>query len=266
MANKTHRMNHIFKEDKRTFIMAVDHGNGFNVLPAMKDPSKIIREVAKAGADAFLATVGLVDKHADAFMDKGIILRLDGGMSILGGRDKPLQSVVSIEDALRLGADSVICMGFPGSKWEDHYLNYLADNISQCNKWGIPLVVEALPRGFEGGEDSRTPENLTFACRMSVEMGADIIKTQYTGSQDSFRELVESTYAPVVILGGSIKVGEKKLLTDIREALDAGGAGVAMGRNIWGYESPGRLAAAIAKLIHEDCSVESALKELNKKF
>ena len=266
MPNKTHRKNHIFREDKKTFIMAMDHGNMFNVLPAMKYPGKIINEVARAGADAFLSTVGLAEKFADEFNGKGIILRLDGSCSYLGSKSKPLQTVVKVEDALRLGADAVISMGFPGSKWEDQILADLSRNILDANKWGMPVVAEMLPRGFEGGEDSRTPENITFACRMGAEMGADIIKTEYTGSQETFKELCESVYVPVVILGGSKKVSEEKLLTEIKEALEVGGAGIAMGRNIWGHEDPARYAGAIAKLIHEDCSVEQALKELNKKF
>ena len=266
MSNKTHRMNHIFREDKKTFIMAMDHGNGFNVLPAMKHPGPIISEVARAGADAFLATVGLADKFADDFHGKGIILRLDGSCSYLGSKDKPLQTVVGVEDAIRFGADAVISMGFPGSKWEDRILGDLSKNIMESNKWSLPLVAEMLPRGFEGGEDSRTPESITFACRMGAEMGADIIKTEYTGSPETFKELCDSVYVPVVILGGSKKVTEEKLLTDIKDALSAGGAGVAMGRNIWNHADPARYAGAIAKLIHEDCSVEAALKELNKKF
>jgi len=259
-------MNHIFRENKKTFIIAIDHGVGFNVLPAMKYPDKIIRDMAKAGADAFLATPGLVQKFGDSFLGKGIILRLDGGTTFLGDKTKPVRTVVEVEDAVRMGADSVICMGFPGSKWEDEILSNLSRNIMECGKWGIPLTAEMLPRGFEGGEDSRTPANITFACRLGAEMGADIIKTEYTGSVETFRELCESVYAPVVILGGAKKVPEEKLLSEIREAIDAGGAGVAMGRNIWNHENPARYVSAIARIIHEGCSVEAALKELNSKF
>ncbi len=266
MSTKTHRMNHLFREDRKVFIMAMDHGNMFNVLPAMKEPGKIISEVARAGADAFLSTVGLAAKFADKFHGRGIILRLDGSCSFLGSKSKPLQTVVKVEDALRLGADAVISMGFPGSKWEDQILNDLSRNILDADQWGVPVVAEMLPRGFEGGEDSRTPENITFACRMGAEMGADVIKTEYTGSQETFHELCESVYVPVVILGGSKKVSEEKLLAEIKDSIDAGGAGVAMGRNIWGHEDPARYAGAIAKMIHENCSVDAALKELNKKF
>ncbi len=266
MSNIANRMNHIFRPDKKTFIMAMDHGSNFNVLPAMKYPGKIIREVAKAGADAFLSTVGMADKFADDFLGKGIILRIDGGVSFLGDRSKPLQTVATAEDALRLAADSIITMGFPGSKFENEILSALSRNILEAHKWNIPVTSEALPRGFEGGEDSRTPANIMFACRQSAELGADIIKTEYTGDQESFKELTESVYAPVVILGGSKKVPERQLLQEIKDAMEAGGAGVAMGRNIWGHENPARYAAAIAKLIHEDCSVDAALKELNPLF
>lgn len=266
MSNKTHRKNHIFREDKKAFVMAIDHAYRFSVLPAMKDPGKVISEVARAGVDAFLSTVGLADKLADAFLGRGIIMRLDGANTFMGSKDKTVQAVVSIEDAIRLGADAVIGMGFPGSICEDKILGNLAKNIADSNKWGIPLMAEMLPRGFEGGDDSRTPASITFACRLGAEMGADMIKTEYTGDPESFKELCESVYAPVLILGGGKKVPEEQLLTEIKEALDAGGAGIAMGRNIWGHEEPARYASAIARIIHEGCSVQAALKELNKKF
>jgi len=262
----THRMNHIFQPDGKAFIMAMDHGANFNVLPAMKDVGKIIRDVASAGADAFLSTVGMADKFSECFLGKGIILRIDGGVSYLGDRKHPMQIVATAEDALRLGADSVITMSFPGSTFENEVLSNLQRVVLDCHKWGLPVTAEALPRGFEPADDSRTPENVTFACRQSVELGADIVKTVYTGDQKSFSELTQSVYAPVVILGGAKKVPERELLQEIKDALEAGASGIAMGRNIWGHENPVGYASAIAKLIHEECSVETALKEMNVKF
>jgi DhnA family fructose-bisphosphate aldolase class Ia len=257
-------MNHIFRPDGKTFILAMDHGANFNVLPALRKPGQIIRECAAAGADAFLATAGLLDKFAADFLGKGIILRIDGGISFLGSRDKALQTVVTPAQAVAMGADAIITMGFPGSKFEGEYLAACARNIQLAHQWGLPVAVEALPRGFEGGEDARSPVNIAYACRQAAEFGADLVKTEYTGDKESMRELVASVYVPVVILGGGKKVPERQLLQEIRDALDAGAAGIAMGRNIWGHESPARYAAAIAKLIHEDASVDAALKELER--
>lgn len=266
MSSTAQRMNHIFRQDGKAFILAMDHGANFKVLPALKDIGKIIRETAAAGADAFLSTVGMADKFGDCFLGKGIILRLDGGVSCLSKPGKAMQITATPEDALRLGADAVITMSFPGSTFENEVLSNLARTTLACHSWNLPVTAEALPRGFEKSDDYRTPENITFACRQAVELGADIIKTEYTGDMESFKELTQSVYAPVVILGGAKKVPERELLQEIKDAVDAGGAGVAMGRNIWGHENPARYAAAIAKLIHEGCSVDAALKELNPLF
>lgn len=264
--NTTARMNHIIQPDGKTFILAMDHAGNFNTLPALTNPKKLVREIAAAGADAFLSTVGMAEHLADSFLGKGIIVRVDGGVSFLGDKSKPTQVTVSAEDAVRMGADSVITMSFPGSKFENEVLSNLTRICMDCHRWGIPVLAEALPRGFEKADDARTPENITFACRQSVELGADYVKTNYTGDQESFRKLVEATYKPVVILGGAQKVPVEQLLQEIKDALEAGGAGVAMGRNIWGHEDPVAYTAAIAKLIHENCSVEAAMKEMNKTF
>ena len=264
--NTTARMNHIFQPDGKTFILAMDHAANFNTLPALQNPKKLVREIASAGADAFLSTVGMAEHLTDSFLGKGIIVRTDGGVSFLGDRSKAMKITVTAEDLARMGADSVITMSFPGSKFENEYLSNLTKLCMDCHKWGIPVLAEALPRGFEPAEDSRTPENLTFACRQSVELGADYVKTNYTGDQESFKNLVEATYKPVVILGGARKVPVEQLLQEIKDAMEVGGAGVAMGRNIWGHENPVGYTAAIAKLIHEDCSVEAAMKEMNKTF
>lgn len=260
------RMNHIIQPDGRTFILAMDHAANFNTLPALEDPGHMLRELARAGADAFLSTIGMAEHLSDAFLGKGIIVRLDGGVSYLGDKSKPMQVVVRAEDALRMGADAVITMSFPGSRFENEVLSNLSRVCMEAHRWGLPVLAEALPRGFEPAEDSRTPENITFACRQSVELGADFVKTGYTGDQESFRALCRATYKPVVILGGAKKVAVEQLLREIRDALEAGGAGVAMGRNIWGHENPVSYTAAVARLIHEDCSVEAAMKEMNRTF
>lgn len=266
MAQTVSRMNHIFGTDGKTFILAMDHGSNFNVLPAMKDAKTLIRELAAAGADAFLSTIGMAENFAGSFLGKGIILRIDGGVSFLGDHKAPMPDRCHGGGRAPSGRrlryhDELSRLRTRGGGFEQS-----GAGVSGLPQMGMPVTAEALPRGFEKAGDSRTPENITFACRQAAELGADIVKTVYTGDPESFRTLTESVYAPVVILGGAKKVPERELLQEIRDALDAGASGVAMGRNIWGNEDPVRYAAAIAKLIHEDCSVDAALKEMNRLY
>ena len=120
--NTTARMNHIIQPDGKTFIMAMDHAANFNTLPALTDPKKLVKEIAAAGADAFLSTVGMTEFLTDSFSGKGIIVRVDGGVSYLGDRSKAMQTTVTAEDIARMGADGVITMSFPGSKFENEVL------------------------------------------------------------------------------------------------------------------------------------------------
>jgi DhnA family fructose-bisphosphate aldolase class Ia len=90
----------------------------------------------------------------------------------------------------------------------------------------------------------------------------DFIKTAYTGDVESFRSIVERVYVPVVVLGGGKSRNPRDLLDGIYGAMQAGAVGVAVGRNIYQYPEPDKIAAAIAAIIHEDATVDVALEYL----
>lgn len=48
------RLNKIFKNDGKTFILAMDHGSGLNVLPELAEPEKIIDIAIHNGVDAII--------------------------------------------------------------------------------------------------------------------------------------------------------------------------------------------------------------------
>jgi fructose-bisphosphate aldolase/2-amino-3,7-dideoxy-D-threo-hept-6-ulosonate synthase len=66
-----------------------------------------------------------------------------------------------------------------------------------------------------------------------------------------------------VILGGAKKGSEREMLEKIRTALDVGATGVAIGRNIFQADNPQTMVAAIAALIHDNVSIDEAMKILN---
>lgn len=260
---KARRMRRLFQADGRAVIVAMDHGAYFGVQPGLENPRRAIEQVVAGGADAIMTTVGIVQNFWDALAGTSLILRVDGGATKLGTRAWRGGLINDAETALKLGADGVVVMGFPGSENEDKILQYLAAISKQCLTWGLPLMAEMLPRGFEGGDDARAPETLAHAARIGAELGVDIVKTQYTGSVESFRKTVESCFVPVVVLGGPKMEDDAATLRTAREAMDAGARGVAMGRNIWGHRSPRKMTEAIAAIIHRDASVEDAMKMID---
>ena len=262
MGLKTHRWNHIFCEDGKALIVAMDHPAVFGMMEGLEKSGEVICKIRAGGADAILTTYGVVTRFAEEIGDMGIVLRVDGGGSMLAPERGPMQLIYNVYDALRVGADAVGCMGMPGSKYESETLPYLSDLIAQCAEWNVPVMAEMLPGGFENPTEMWTPENIGHACRIGAELGVDFIKTTYSGDVESFRAICEQVYVPIVVLGGGKSEDPRDLLNGIYEAMQAGASGVAVGRNIWRYPEPDKMTAAIAAIIHEDATVDTALEYL----
>lgn len=259
---KYHRLNHIFRENNRTFIFAMDHAILFGMMDGLENPGEAICKVRQGGADAILTSYGVSKRFIEEIGDMGLILRVDGGLSSLAEQRGPLHLTYTVEDALRLGADAVGVMGMPGSRFESQMLPYLSELISQCAEWNMPVMAEMLPGGFENPAELWTPENIGHACRIGAELGVDFVKTTYSGDVDSFRRIVDQVYVPLVVLGGTKSDEPRDLLQVVYDAIRAGASGVAVGRNICQHRDPGKMAVAIAAIIHDGATVDDALEML----
>jgi len=211
-----------------------------------------------------MTTFGMAKASLDELQGTGLILRADGGLTSLAKVQGSRSALYVVEDALRLGADAMACMCFAGCNDEAETLPYLAALAAQCYEWRMPLLAETLPMGFENPKENWSAENIRKVARISAEIGADIIKTQYTGNIESFKTVTESCFVPVVVLGGSKMETDEQVLRVAREALDAGAAGVAMGRNIWQHAHPERITRAIGAIIHDNASIEAAMEFLKR--
>jgi DhnA family fructose-bisphosphate aldolase class Ia len=256
-------MRRIFRENGRTLIVAMDHAALFGNISGLESPGETIRQIRTGGADAILTTYGVSSRYSDAIGDMALILRVDGGISALAKERGHLRLVYGAVDALRLGADAAGCMGFPGSRFEAQTLHYLSELVSQCAEWNLPVMAEMLPAGFENPAEFWTSENIGHACRIAAELGADFVKTTYTGDPAGFRIAMDQVDIPVVVLGGSKSKEPRDLLRGIREAVDAGASGVAVGRNIYQHPRPDQMTAAISAIVHRDVTVDDALGELS---
>lgn len=252
----TRRLNHIFKEDGRSFIVAFDHGLIDGPAKGMEQPARTLEKIVNGGADAILTSYGTAERFAKEISSLGLILRMDGGGTKLGKMSVGSQ-FFDIEDALRIGADAVAISAFPGSPDEEDSLRTLAKVVGEAHLWGIPVMGEMVPGGFDSPDHMRTAESIAIAARIGAELGSNWVKIPYA---DGFESVVTSCYVPAVILGGAKKGDEREMLVKIRAALDVGANGVAIGRNIFQADDPESMTNAIAALIHENISVNEAMK------
>jgi DhnA family fructose-bisphosphate aldolase class Ia len=173
--------------------------------------------------------------------------------------DGPGAQFYSVEDALRMGADAVAVSAFPGSAKEEATLETLAHVVGEAHAWGVPVMGELVPGGFDSGPEFRTTESIAIAARVAAELGVDWVKIPFV---QNFQQVTSSCYVPVVILGGAKKGDERVMLDSISTSLAAGASGVAIGRNIFQADNPAAMTAAISALLHQDASVDEAVGAL----
>ena len=254
------RLNRILARDGRSVIIAFDHASFMGPLPGIETPGKLLDVLGDSGVDAVLTTRGVVQNFAGKFGRLGLMLRADQG-AIPGGRVAgALRPVVTVEQALRLGADALICMGMIGFEDEAASLRNLAAFTAEALAWGMPVVAEMFVKPRDGA--AVTPTDLGFAMRMGAELGADLIKVSYRGPVADYRAALAACYLPVVILGGEKAKNDQEILETIADAMQAGARGVAIGRNVWQHADPAGMCRALVELVHGSGRVEAAAREI----
>ena len=245
----------------RTVIVPMDHGISVGPIDGLKDMKQAIQNVAQGGANAIVMHKGLVqDGHRQEGPDIGLILHLSAS-TCLSVYPNAKTLVCSVEEAVKLGADAVSIHVNLGNGGEKEMLNDFGKVSYDARTWGMPLLAMIYPRG-EKIKDEYDVNVIKHAARLGKEMGADIVKVSYTGSPETFHEVVSGCNVPVVIAGGPRMDSEKEILEMVKGSIDAGGSGVSIGRNVFQYKNPKIMVQAISCIVNEGGSVEDGLNIL----
>ena len=258
---KTRRLKRIMQKDHKTVIVPMDHGVTVGPIQGLTNMQQIIDKLVKGGADAVLVHKGIA-RNTDVD-DVGLIVMLSG-MSNLSPNVNGKVQVCSVQEAIRLGADAVSVHVNIGAQDEDKMLSNLGSVAEECDVYGMPLLAMMYPRGPKI-QSEHAVEVVAHAARIGAELGADIIKANFTGSTESFRMVVESCPVPVVIAGGPKCKTSEEVLQTTHDALKAGAAGLSIGRNVFQHENPTLMVKALSAIVHNSASVEQALKILGEK-
>ena len=263
MIGKQIRMERIIdRNTSRTVIVPMDHGVSSGPIYGITDLRDAIEQVVRGGANAIVEHKGMVGAgHRRSGKDVGLIIHLSASTS-LSPYPNTKTLVCTVEEALRLGADAVSIHVNIGDEMERQMLSDFGMVSSRAREWGIPLLAMIYPRG-EKIANEYDPDVLKHAARLGAELGADIVKISYSGSVESFREVIAGCRVPVVIAGGEKMESDKQILEMVRGSIDAGGSGVSIGRNIFQHQDPTRMVGAISMIVHEEATVEQASAFLN---
>ncbi len=255
--------------DQRAAVVAFDHGVHLGAIPGTYKPGEMLETLTAAGVDAVLVSPGLASACHSIFCGRGapgLILRLDWtnlwrDKDLLGSDEGRGTLIASVEDAARLGADAVLVymfIGYEDPQQEAQQVGQVARLAQACEAAGIGCIIEPMARGKRVSHDIYNAEYIALGARMACELGADILKTDYSGAAESFAHVVESSFRPILIAGGPKTETHREALNMVHGALRAGANGVFFGRNVFQADDPARIMRAMVAMIHQNLAVEDA--------
>lgn len=255
------RWKRIFKgHPPKTVIVPMDHGVTSGPIEGIRDMERALRKV-QGGADAVVIHKGVL-KGLEGVLEGncGVIVHLSASHSFSPSANSKVL-VGEVQEALRLGADGVSVHINLGDDLDRDMLRDLGLVAKEADRWGVPLLAMVYPRG-KGVKDPYDPNLVAHGARLGAELGADVVKVPYTGSPETFRKVVEGCFVPVVIAGGPKVSSERELLEMVKGAMEAGAAGLSIGRNVFQHQDPPKILKALRAIVHEGAGIQEALEIL----
>ncbi len=256
-------------------ILPIDHGlehgpGDFFRNAAAEDPEYEFRLALEGGFSAIALHVGLAEKYHARYAGRvPLLLKINGKTSIPSDAQAFSPLTATVEDAVRLGADAVGYTLYVGSPAQDRDIAQAMAVRRDCDRYGMPLVVWAYPRGEaiakKGGKES--PFAVEYAARVAQEIGADVVKVNYPlpsdkdkespkpydtlslTPEDAFRRVVRAAGRTLVLVSGGEEMPEGAMMEKVRDSLDSGATGIIFGRNVW--QRPYEEALSIARRTHK---------------
>jgi fructose-bisphosphate aldolase, class I len=244
-------LNKITKRGKALFLaydQGLEHGpSDFNDKNV--NPDYIIKIAKKGKYNGLIFQKGIAEKYNLEIKKSKIplIIKLNGKTNLV--KEEPVsRQLCSIKEAIKLGAVAVGYTIYIGSKYESEMLDEFAKIIEEAHKEGLPVIAWIYPRG-KSVEKKKKGELIAYACRVGLEIGADIIKIKYKGNLKNLEWAVKNAGKTKVIIAGGVKTNEGLLLKQLKKIMQTGCIGLAIGRNIWQNEKPLELTKKIKKII-----------------
>jgi DhnA family fructose-bisphosphate aldolase class Ia len=237
------RMNRIFRYNGKTFIVALDHGVSYGFIKGLEDPLYIINLLSDY-VDAMILNKGIIRVLDDSIPNKvGIILKLNG-ITKYAENPYDLRLLSNVEEALSYDVDAISYELYIGGSQESRQLEEASKLLIKANKWDIPVILHIYPHG-----EKQDPEMVSHCIRLGWELGADVIKTYYFSN---ISQIINHVNVPIIAAGGPRMETPEHVINYVRNAINEGMKGVALGRNLWGWdrEKVKELAKMIRDIIH----------------
>ncbi len=248
----------------KMIILAMDHGleHGpvdFTEVPEKLDPATVFETATHDAVTAIAVQKGIAEGYYPSYEDDVTLMAKINGNSNLWMGEPDSAVNWSVDYAAEVGADAIGFTVYGGSNNELEMAEEFRDAQEAAREHDMPVVMWSYPRG-QGLKNADTADNIAYANRIALELGADVSKIKYPGSPEAMEHAIKCGAGMKTVMSGGSKTTDREFLTTVENAIDAGASGLAVGRNVWQRENPTRILDALELVVFEEESAEAALE------
>ena len=248
--------------NNRGVWIPIDHGASDYPNPGLEDVEGLIRQLIAGGVDVILAQKGVVNHYAHLCEGTSTNMVIHYSVSTrhagLNCNNKVL--VGHADETLSRGGIGVSSQVNMGSEHEPEMIERMGELNRQAHLAELPAFGMVYARGPNLNPVEADPTNgQAHAVRLAFELGCDAAKTTWTGDKESFTLVTQAAPIPMLVAGGPASNNSLAVLEMVQAAMEAGAAGVCMGRQVFGHEQPEKMAKALVSIVHHGASAQSAL-------
>ena len=246
----------------KILILAYDHGleHGpvdFEEVPGSADPERTFEAATHSAVTSIAVQKGIAEAYYPSYDDVNLLMKLNGTSNLWRG--EPDSAVnCTVDYAQEVGASSVGFTVYGGSNHEIEMVEEFRNAQEAARERDMPVVMWSYPRG-QGLRNAEVPSTIAYSARVALELGADVAKVKHPGSREAMENAVRMAGPTKVVMSGGSKTTDREFLESVKETIDAGGRGLAVGRNVWQREDPTRILDALERVIFEESTVDEAL-------
>ncbi len=246
-------MTSIFEKQGKVLLLAYDQGfehgpvdfNEQNV-----DPQYIVDLADSGFFTGVIFHEGIAAKYYRPEKHKvPLVIKLNGKTAFRQGEEPFSPQLCTVQKAIELGAKGVGYTIYVGSEHEAQMMAEFSRLEDEAHRAGLVVIAWMYPRGKKVAGQETTKDVVAYAARLGLELNADYVKVPFTGDQDSFKWVVEAAGKTGVLAQGGEHQKWSVFEPEVRQILDAGARGLAVGRNIWQDQEPLEVAKSLHQLV-----------------